>query len=324
MHYWKSLLAAAALAASSAQAGVVLPAQFEADRVYVTPRAANGDTLKLYTDSGGGFILSLDAATRLHLAVTPPSDPAAKAELGPDAKVTAFPVFAAGDPTPAPPQPMVMVVPKLSQIPGWPEQGDGILGQAWFGGHVWTWDYPGKQLILEDADFAPPKGARSVPLMFKNDAGGKRDNNFPRIVVKIDGASVPVLLDTGAETYLTPAALAALNDGGPRMRATSMIVASIFDAWHAAHPGWRVIDDAQAGTHSAMIEVPRVEIAGAAVGPVWFTRRSDDAFHKFMSSMMAARVEGSIGGNALGHFRMTIDYPRATAWFTCAKDCPAN
>jgi hypothetical protein len=264
------------------------------------------------------------ARTRLHLAVTPATDSQAKAELGPDAKVTAFPTFAKGDPTPAPPQANVMVMPEVMQIPGWPEQGDGIIGQAWFAGHVWTWDHPAQHFILEAADFAPPKDAHSTPLTFKTEAGGARATNFPRIVVKIDGADVPLLLDTGAETYLTPAALAALNDGGPQFRATSMIVASLFDAWHTNHPDWRMIDDAQTTTHSAMIEVPRVEIAGVAVGPVWFTKRSDDAFHKFMSSMMAAQVEGALGGNALGHFRMTIDYPRAMAWFACEKDCPAK
>jgi hypothetical protein len=324
MHYWKFLVAAAATAASCAQAGTTLPAKFDAGRVYVTPRTASGETLTLYTDSGGGFILGADAAARLHLAVTPATDPQAKAEMGPDAKIAAFPAFAKDEQTPAPPQASVMIVPKVAQIPGWPEQGDGIVGQAWFAGHVWTWDYPAQHFILEDADFAPPKDAHSTPLLFKPGADGARENDFPRIVVRIDGADVPLLLDTGAETYLTPAALTALNDGGPQFRATSMIVASLFDAWHAKHPGWRVIDGAQVTTHSAMIEVPRVEIAGVAAGPVWFTKRSDDAFHKFMSSMMAAQVEGSLGGNALGHLRMTIDYPRAMAWFACEKDCPAK
>ena len=45
MHYFKSLLAAALLAASTAQAETVLPAKFEGDRVYVMPRAAGGETL---------------------------------------------------------------------------------------------------------------------------------------------------------------------------------------------------------------------------------------------------------------------------------------
>jgi len=87
-------------------------------------------------------------------------------------------------------------------------------------------------------------------------------------------------------------------------------------AWHRAHPTWRVVDDAQTSTHGAMLEVPSVTIGGLSTGPVWFTQRSDAGFHGFMSSMTSARVDGSLGGNALRTFSMTIDYPRETPWFS--------
>jgi hypothetical protein len=56
---------------------------------------------------------------------------------------------------------------------------------------------------------------------------------------------------------------------------------------------------------------------------VWFTERPDRAFHGMMASIMDAAPEGAIGANVLGRFRMTIDYPHATAWFRCAGDCTA-
>jgi hypothetical protein len=58
-----------------------------------------------------------------------------------------------------------------------------------------------------------------------------------------------------------------------------------------------------------------VEIAGFRTGPVWFTRRSDSAYQKFMSPMMDEPVVGSIGGNALHDLSMTVDYPRSRAFF---------
>jgi len=198
---------------------------------------------------------------------------------------------------------------------------DGLLGQAWFAGRVWTWDYPGRRLLLDGAGWHPQTDAQCVTLGFKTDAHGERENDFPRIVIKVDGRALPMLLDSGAMTVLTPAAMRTLRDGLPAERATSMIVASLFDAWHKAHPDWRIIEDAQAGTHCAMIEVPQVEIAGKTVGPVWFTERPDKNFHQFMSGMMSGQVEGSIGGNALGHFVMTIDYPHAMAYFRCVLAC---
>jgi hypothetical protein len=145
--------------------------------------------------------------------------------------------------------------------------------------------------------------------------------NFPRIVVRIDGDSLPMLLDTGAETLLTASALAALHDGGPAFRATSMIAHSVFARWHNDHPRWPVVDSAQVVTHSRMIRVPHVDIAGILTAPVWFTERSDASYRRYMSAMMNREVEGSLGGNALAGLEMTVDYPGARAWFACRSRC---
>ena len=64
-----------------------------------------------------------------------------------------------------------------------------------------------------------------------------------------------------------------------------------------------------------MIEVPEVVIAGHKVGPVWFTYRPNPNFHEYMSSFTDKQVEGALGGNALRHFRITVDYPNAKAYF---------
>jgi hypothetical protein len=64
-----------------------------------------------------------------------------------------------------------------------------------------------------------------------------------------------------------------------------------------------------------IIEVPAITIAGFTVGPVWFTRRPDAAFHEYMSQWMDRRVEGALGGSALRWFRIVVDYPGARAAF---------
>lgn len=310
------MFAAISLLFATSVAVTQVPAQFIADRVYVVPTTRGGERLRLYTDSGGGLFLKQSTVNRLHLPSRPLTDGAFAVKLPP---------FAPGKGIPAPLENdgWLVVAPasmEKGQLPGL-SRDDGLLGEAWFAGRVWTWDYPGKRLLLDGADWRPEAGAERVTLGFKTDVRGKRENDFPRVGIKVDGRPLPMLLDTGAMTMLTPAAMESLHDDLPAERATSMIVASIFDAWHKAHPGWRVIQDAQAGTHAAMIKVPFVEIAGQRVGPVWFTERPDRNFHQFMSSMMAGRVEGSIGGNALGHFVMTIDYPRGAAYFRCTLAC---
>lgn len=314
-------LCSAGLAFLPSAAAQDLPARFEAGRVYVLPRTSDGQVLKLYTDSGGGQALTQSAVTRLHLADGPATDPELRAELGPGAKVSALPAFASEAAIPPSSQTVFPIVPRFAEMPGWPDQGDGLVGQAWFAGHIWTWDYPAARLRLEIAGFRPPLDARSVPLGFKTDAKGARETSFPRIIIDVDGRALPMLLDTGAETYLTPQALVALGDNGPALRATSMIAASTFESWKKHHPDWRVITKAQVGTKADMIEVPAVEIAGFRTGPVWFTERSDASFHKFMSSMMSGQVEGSLGGNALSRFVMTVNYPAGRAWFACRAGC---
>lgn len=305
-------------ASGTARAGD-LPASFEADLVYLVVEAADGRTLRLYTDTGGGLFLKQEAVERLGLD-TEAAGPDLAREMGADARTTRLPdfVIAAGVPEPSRMEGRMPVMPagRPSPLPGM-SPNDGLLGQAWFANRTWTWDYGGQHLRLEPPEWRPATDMRSVPLGFKTDAQGVRLTSFPRIDVVIDGDTVPLLLDTGATTVLAPHALEAMGDDLPAQRATSMISDSLFRAWRTAHPDWKVIEAAQAGTGSAMIEVPEVEIAGWRVGPVWFTHREDTNFHDFMSGLMDARVEGALGGNAFRHFVMTVDYPDAVAYFRC-------
>lgn len=315
------MAALACLVASAPSWAQRLPASFEADRVYLQASREDGQGLRLYTDTGGGLFIKQDAVERLGLENEPLADPIARREVGDRARTTRLPEFAlqAGIPAPLADEGRLMVLPRElagRQLPGTSDD-DGMLGQAWFDGRIWTWDYPGKRFRLEAPDWKAPADAQRLPLGFKGDAAGLRQTAFPRMQVSIAGKRYALLLDTGAMTLLTPTALQALAEDGPAERATSMIADSVFREWRKAHPLWRVIEDAQAGTGSAMIEVPEVIIAGYKVGPVWFTHRDDRNFHDFMSSFMDGRVDGALGGNAFRHFVMTVDYPGAAAYLRC-------
>ena len=303
------LLAICLVAPAAAQDGRALPARFEADLVLLDETTSDGQPIVFFTDTGGGRYVTAEAAARLGLALTPIPD---AVEGGP-AHLTAYPALAAGSPTtPLPEGPLPVM--GGSPLPGWPSTHDSMLGGAWFADRIWTFDYPQHRLTAEAASWAPAAGAVVLPLGFQVE-DGVRTTHFPRIEVRIDGAPLALLLDTGATTVLTPEALAAVGGEGPAMRATSMISDTVFRRWRAAHPDWRVIEEAQLGSRSAMIEVPVVDIGGLTVGPVWFTHRSDRAFHDYMSSMMDAPIEGALGGNALHELIMTIDYPGARAAF---------
>lgn len=305
-----------ALAAAN-PSGQVLPTSFEAGRVYIVPQAQDGTQLKFFTDSGGATFLMENMVSRLQLPTQ-----AMPKEYGDNATSAKLPAFKSGFGIPAPLE-LDGQISIAHRSETHFDIGDGLLGEAWFGGRIWTWDYPKQKLTLETAAWKPAKDAARVALGFPVDDKGARGDNFARITVRIDGKPIDLLLDTGATTVLTPEALAAVGDKLPATRAASFIADNQFQAWHKAHPEWRVIENAQAGTKSpiSIIEVPEVQIAGVRVGPVWFNWRSDRAFHDYMSKMMDKQVEGAIGGNALEHFVMTIDYPGAAAYFTCKRDC---
>jgi hypothetical protein len=297
--------------AQVADQSVFLPVQYNEDRFYVQPVTVDGAVLNFFTDTGGGLFIYKKAVERLGLKATKIDE-----EVGEDLYVVDLPAFKPGAAIPAPQSGQLPVYSPGAKEPDF--GFDGMLGQEWFAGRVWTFDYPRKRL-----SYSMPAGdiqnkndtEHSVGLGFKTDESGRRVLNFPRISVNIDGENLEMLFDTGATIVFSGQALMILNDGRPAERATSFITATIFEKWRKAHPNWRVMEGADQNTGDPMIEVPRITIAGYTVGPVLFTRRADKNFHEFMSGFMDQRVEGAIGGNALRHFRITVDYPNAIAIF---------
>ena len=301
----------AILLAASIQSQL-LDAHFIADRVLVDAPLAHGGHLRFWTDSGGGgTILYPAAVARLGLKAVPLTGSGAE-ELGPGAARLVEPLELRASTFPQPPLPIAVAQDVLARM-GEQTNTDGNVGQNWFAGHIWTWDYPRGTLAIEPDNWKPPRGAHIIPVGFRSAQGGGDALHFPRITVTIAGVETPVLLDTGATTVLTPEAEKIV--GGPRLRATSMIVAGRIARWRQEHPDWPVIEHGQGGTGSLMIRVPDVRVAGYQVGPIWFTSRPDDNFHKDMASSMAGPIEGAIGGNAFHTLTMTVDYLQGRAAF---------
>lgn len=309
------LAALAALAPAAAAGASLLPTDYVADRWFVTPTTVSGERLRFFTDTGGGFIVHADSAERLELATSTHGEGEERATLA------AFPAFAKDGWIPGPRSDLrdppfrgkLFVTPRSPQSEDF---GDGMLGQEWFGGGVWTLDYPARTMTWRpDAKGVAFDPAHTVPLGFPS-KDGARTTNFPSIEATIDGETLPFLFDTGATLALRDGALAKLGDGGAKVRGTSFVVASVFDRWRERHPEWRVVEDAEDNRGGApIIEVPSVTIAGHTVGPVWFTKRPDANFHQWMSQWMDRKVEGALGGSAFRHFRVTADYPGARALF---------
>lgn len=290
-----------------------LPARLVAGRFYVYPVTERGDTLTLFTDTGGGLWLAADVVARLGLPTR------VDGVQGSDTlKSVALPAFRAGSSIPEPlgrPDRRLGVFPRPANDP-FLSSWSGMLGQQWFMGRVWTFDYPGGKLLLHASGATMPRDpAHTVPLAFRRDANGTPENGFPRIRVVVDGDTLDMLFDTGATARVPDSVVAQLGPGPRGERATSFITTEVFDRWRTRHPDWRVVPGADAVPGMAAIEVPKVSVAGFEVGPVWFTQRPDRSFHTFMAQWMDRPTDGALGGSALQYFRVTVDYPNAVAVF---------
>lgn len=299
-------------------APLILPARYDEHRFYVEPVTPEGVKLNFFTDTGGGLFIFSDVVERLKIPVE-----RSEGDGGRPMTTVMLPKFKEGVGIPAPlgSRERLFIMPHGERQ--WMSQDwSGMLGQQWFAGRVWTFDYPNRRLLLHPTPDAHAAGAgkaehaeHRVALGFKTKATGERALDFPRIPITVEGETLDLLFDTGATTRLTEAALASLKDGSAAVRATSFITTTVFEKWRKQHPQWRVVEQAEMGSNEAMIEVPKVTVGGYTVGPVWFTRRADKNFHEYMTQFMDKRIEGALGGNALRHFRVRVDYPRAVAVF---------
>lgn len=281
-----------------------MPARFEAGRIFVDVAVQGGDTLHLYTDTGGGLFIYGHAADRVNRG---DSTGVRLRDLASD---EGFP-----EPLGAPDHELPILRP---QDPPDLAFGDGMLGQSWFADRVWTFDYSREKLLMHRGAAPREPGDHVVPMGFLTDSAGARILSFPRISVVVDGDTLDMLFDTGATVRLGAEAQEDL--GTPAVRAASFVTSEVLNRWRARHPDWRVIPNADESVEGmAMILVADVLIADYAVGPVWFTERPDANFHEYMSQWMDRRIDGAVGGNILRSFRITVDYPAAEARFMLIK-----
>lgn len=311
---------ATALAATPAGAkpatAQVLPTVYEAGHFYAVPETVDGQKLKLLVDTGGAggggrYVLLPSTVKRLHLP-TRTCD---------GIEVASLPHFKPDQSLPPPIAPACGQVALIGTI--------DILGAGYLPGRTWTFDYPDHRLQAEGSDWHPSPDAYKAPLGFPKSPDGSLSDGFATIEIKVDGQTIPMLLDTGATAH--PTAAGEKASGTPTVNGegvTSYITTSVLERWHKAHPDWRVVDkgDDLGGPKQAsrLIEVPNIEIADWSVGPVWFTERADANFSATgwgMSQYTDRIVSGAVGGNVFRHFVMTLDYPHETAYFRCVTGC---
>ena len=275
-------------------AAVTVPMQVELNRPYieVTLTGPNGHRVKAhaYVDTGGGaIILSSGLAARLGLKATGK----AEADQGEKLAPTTVPALRIGGKTLALVNAQAFINTNGPRVLGRTDAEMELPG-PYLQHYVVVFDYPAHTFTLADPDPYKPDGTA-----MKTTFGG----GMPAVRVSVDGKPYDFLLDTGGQyCMISDAAL------GP---------------WRRQHPDWPKVDgvygpaNMQIGrfeTKLTMLRIAalqwgpfRIEGAGAASRP-------PGPYEKMMSGIVGTPVIGSIGGNVLRHFKVTMDYPAQTVY----------
>lgn len=183
---------------------------------------------------------------------------------------------------------------------------EAFLGQFFFINHAWTFDYLNGTMFINTPISKDATNLNIQNIGFKKDLMGNKRFGHPSMKLEIDGKVIDFLFDTGA-TFL-------LSDSGKtklgietKVTAGSFIAKSIFNEWRQQHPDWKVIEKGEFNG-ADMIQVPIVKVGNLSAGPVWFSKRPDEAWSKGMIGSMDKIVKGAIGGSFLKYFKVTIDY----------------
>lgn len=268
---------------------VTIPMRLELNRPYidVTLTAPNRQRVKAhaYVDTGGGaIILSSGLAARLGLKATGKAEVSQGDALAP----TTVPALRIGGKTLALVNAHAFISTHEPRVLGHDDAEMGLPG-SYLQHYIVIFDYPAHTFTLADPDSYKPDGTA-----VKTAIGG----GMPVVRASVAGKSYGFLLDTGGQYCMISDA-----ELGP---------------WRKQHPDWPHVDGVygpanmqigQFETKLYMLRIAalqwgpfRIENAGAVSRPI-------GSYEGMMSETVGMPVIGSIGGNVLRHFKVTMDYP---------------
>jgi hypothetical protein len=179
--------------------------------------------------------------------------------------------------------------------PGAPGHADGLLpGHVLAKYHV-VFDYPAGTFTIARPGALAPRGTPSAMPV-------GAESGFPRTEIVVDGKPYGMLLDTGASF--------------------TMVSQVVLAAWGQAHADWERHQGAHGeaatlgGETLETMYLPGATWNAIELGRFGVTSQREGAFEKWMSSMMAAPIVGSLAGNVLKQFRVDLDYPDAKLYLS--------
>lgn len=171
----------------------------------------------------------------------------------------------------------------------------GILPLRLFRDHAVTFDYDEHRLGID----TPGITGTEVPVEIAQASG------FVRMPVRIGNDDQHVLLDTGAScTMLSQTAMDRLRD---------------------RYADWKTVRGAYGDANmlggdlevnAQMMLIKSMTVAGVELRNVSVVSRPAGTFENWMSSLTTAPIVGSLAGNVLRNFDVTVDYPNSRTIFS--------
>lgn len=277
---------------------VTVPMLLEGDRVFVglTFEAADGSRreARFWIDTGGGgFLLTETLAHDLGLEWGEPREQEgrkfARALEAPAPFLGHFPLEIVDD--------RVFVIPGADDL--LPDAAPGSA-EGFIPGHVLAryqvvFDYPNGLFTLARPGILDLEG-EALPMPVSEQMG------FPRTEIRVAGETYGLLLDTGASF--------------------TMVSETVLKDWGEGHPAWPRYDGAfgdaatLGGQTLETMFVPEATWGGLPIQEFGVVSQQEGVFERGMSRMMTRPIIGALGGNALKHFRIELDYPNQTLYLS--------
>lgn len=280
--------------ATDVAGATTVPMQVELNRPYidVTLAGASGHPVKAhaYVDTGGGaIIVSSGLAARLGLKAT------AKAEVDQGEKLapTTVPALRIGGKTLALVNAQAFISTNDPRVLGRTDAEMELPG-PYLQHYAVVFDYPAHTFTLADPHSYKPDGT----AMETTFGGG-----MPAVRISVAGKSYGFLLDTGGQYCMISDA-----ELGP---------------WSKQHRDWPRVDGVygpanmqigQFETKLTMLRIAALQWGQFSIEGAGAVSRPLGPYEKMMSGIVGTPVIGSIGGNVLRHFKVSIDYPAQTVY----------
>ena len=181
------------------------------------------------------------------------------------------------------------------------DEAEGIIPASLLRHYDVVFDYPGHKFSLGKPGSVEFQGAK-IPAPVSPDTG------FPRIETTIAGSKFGFLLDTGGSF--------------------TMISRTVMDQWLKQNPAWpnevgavgfaNMYGGAKE-SESIMLRVPEMKIGSFTVNQPAAVSRPGGTFEQWMSKMMTGPIIGSLAGNVLRDFRVSIDYKNGFVYLLPSK-----